>query len=81
MFQKNNSKKGNSESMENNSSSNNFSSNFEESKSKLFNQANSKTSDLVRNITEESMPYDDDEAEFENLSMVTDKEAENSFIN
>jgi hypothetical protein len=67
--------------MENNSSSNNFSSNFEESKSKLFNQVNSKTSDLVRNITEESLPYDEEEAEFENLSMVTDKDDETHFVN
>jgi hypothetical protein len=67
--------------MENNSSSNNFSSNFEDSKSKLFNQVNSKTSDLVRNITEESLPYDEEEVEFENLSMVTDKEEEGNFVN
>lgn len=35
---------------------------------------NSKASDLVRNITEESMPYEDDEGEFSNLSMITDRE-------
>jgi hypothetical protein len=35
----------------------------------------------VRNITEESLPYDEDEAEFENLSMVTDKEDEGNFVN